>query len=763
MTSGTTSSRGDTSSHARAQLPGRRRERHPITGSPRDHQAGSRIARYSIEGVLGRGGMGCVYRAFDEETNRHVAVKVARHIGAELVDHFLLEGEAQGKIRHPHIMPVYDRGWTPGCGPPYFVMELLYEPVELTEIVALSRKRALGTHYPRLRQWENLRSIIADVLVPIARGIDTANRTYGFLHRDLKPSNILIDVRTRRPYVIDFGNCCSLNALGEEDGIVGTPRFLSPEQARQQRHARTDVWGLGAILHYMICGEPPIRASSRHTRRAIENRIEVLRQEQEAAEEGGDAAAASEAASSRERLASVRAVEDLLRDARQGAYSPVPDQTPHRLRAVLDKAMAKSPGDRYANAGLFADDLEAWCSGRAVLAAREGNLIRSALDTVLCGIRERRRFVGAVLLALVLGAIGGHAAFSRSPAAPDLRLDDVRLAVARLSSELEALAQERGAVVALGTQEIRRLRTLLGQRLDRLEDQEGHAAVLRAWRSLDNKLKPRTLRISGTNPDGLRVVDLLRGPEEGTRYDGNGMTVYPGVYAIVADGPPSVRLLINVEPGNQDDLVMEIPPFPGGIPEDMIWIAPRRGTKGRGMLVTGYVTCEQYAEWLDDLPADQRSDRMPPRGFGRTDLNDSTRILALPDHSGDPVRGARPRHMIEYASWRSNVLGVGLRLATEPEWRLLAEGPRVGELSFAQMPGRTIRPRFARWSHGMEGLAKGLGEVVRAHTRATREFVVKGASEGRGWLALPSAIARSIPLAADEMHDSAFRVVMSVD
>ncbi|MFV1960090.1 MAG: serine/threonine-protein kinase, partial [Planctomycetota bacterium] len=253
---------------------------------------GTRIGRYRLESVVGRGGMGTVYRAFDAETRREVAVKILRpDLPESLRERFLAECDAEARIRHPHVMPVYDRG-TYDRDRLYFVMELVYEPITLTELVEVRDRGRLAQTWPRLRQWADPKRLVADVFLPICEGVGAANREYGILHRDLKPDNVLIDVRTRRAYLIDFGICHQEGAPVEKDKIVGTPRFLAPEQARADVSPTTDVFGLGALLYYVLAGHPPIATASPLRRDEKTARIRELTRAQAEARAAGDGARA---------------------------------------------------------------------------------------------------------------------------------------------------------------------------------------------------------------------------------------------------------------------------------------------------------------------------------------------------------------------------------------------------------------------------------------------------------------------------------------
>ncbi len=202
--------------------------------------------RYERAEELGRGGMAVVYRAFDRELNRTVALKVLRddfdpHISS--VQRFRREAEVAAKLTHPALVPVYDVGESGGR--PYIVMELVEgEPLD----------RHLELRRPSLerRLW---------MLERIARGVAYAHQ-HGIVHRDLKPQNILVTA-DGDPKIADFGLAHLVDtdvALTRSGSTLGTPLYMAPEQIHGRAHEitpRTDVYALGAILYEMITGRAP--------------------------------------------------------------------------------------------------------------------------------------------------------------------------------------------------------------------------------------------------------------------------------------------------------------------------------------------------------------------------------------------------------------------------------------------------------------------------------------------------------------------------
>jgi serine/threonine-protein kinase len=207
---------------------------------------------YEILREIGRGGMGVVYEVRQRSLGRRAALKVlgeTRGDGQGELARFRAEAQAAARLDHPHIVGVYEVGEVDGR--PFFSMRLV-------EGETLAQRLSRGPLPCR---------DAAALLIPVARAIDYAHRQ-GILHRDLKPSNILIDAQGA-PHVADFGLAKRIEAadasLTRSGAILGTPAYLSPEQAAGSRGRlgpETDVYGLGAVLYHAITGRPPFPAQS---------------------------------------------------------------------------------------------------------------------------------------------------------------------------------------------------------------------------------------------------------------------------------------------------------------------------------------------------------------------------------------------------------------------------------------------------------------------------------------------------------------------
>ena len=257
--------------------------------------------RYRIESELGEGGMATVYLAEDIKHERKVALKVlnpelAAVVGAE---RFLAQIKTTANLQHPHILPLFDSGEADSFL--FYVMPYV-EGESLRE--RLDREHQLPV--------DDAVRIASDV----AEALDHAHRQ-GVVHRDIKPGNILI--HDGRPLIADFGIALAMSTGGggrlTETGLsLGTPRYMSPEQAAGDEHVgpATDTYSLGCVLYEMLVGEPPYTGS---TPQAILGKI-----------------IAGKLASATEQRAAV----------------------PNNVDAAIRRALEKVPADRFTGAQDFA-------------------------------------------------------------------------------------------------------------------------------------------------------------------------------------------------------------------------------------------------------------------------------------------------------------------------------------------------------------------------------------------------------------------------
>ncbi len=209
------------------------------------------FGRYQIIKMIGEGGMATVYSAYDPQFDRKVAIKV---LSKELmkdplfIERFNREAQTIARLEHPSIVPVYDYGEQ--NGQPYLVMRLMTGGT-LREY--LKRNGPLSIQQA------------TDLLARLAPALDKAHAV-GIIHRDIKPANILFDA-DENPYLSDFGIvklAFSDKTLTGTADTIGTPAYMSPEQARTQKDldGRSDVYSLAVILFEMLTGEQPYKADT---------------------------------------------------------------------------------------------------------------------------------------------------------------------------------------------------------------------------------------------------------------------------------------------------------------------------------------------------------------------------------------------------------------------------------------------------------------------------------------------------------------------
>ena len=197
--------------------------------------------RYRIDALIGAGGFGRVYKAFDSELHRFVAVKVARAERIKSPDDLLLEARRAAKLQHNGIVSVYDVGKD---GERVFIVSELIEGKNLAEIIASNRPNQ-----------EQAIRIVADV----ADALQYAHQQ-GFIHFDIKPSNILID-KNGTTLLTDFGIATSADQVSQGQSVThGTLPYMAPEQLAgeyQLVDARTDIHALGVVLYELLTGQLP--------------------------------------------------------------------------------------------------------------------------------------------------------------------------------------------------------------------------------------------------------------------------------------------------------------------------------------------------------------------------------------------------------------------------------------------------------------------------------------------------------------------------
>ena len=228
----------------------------PTTVDPQEAISRERLqravgVRYEVGRLVGRGGFADVFEAHEPRLARRVAIKAVRPdagVSAELIERFQREARAMAGLRHPHVMEIYTVGESDEVA--YFVMPLV-DGESLKGRIA--REGALPLE-------ETVR-----ILGEAASALDAAHRA-GTVHRDVKPDNIMLEGDAGRVLITDFGIA---KALGGDtssyttSGFVGTPRYMSPEQATgEEADHRADIYSLGVVAFEMVVGRPPFEAKS---------------------------------------------------------------------------------------------------------------------------------------------------------------------------------------------------------------------------------------------------------------------------------------------------------------------------------------------------------------------------------------------------------------------------------------------------------------------------------------------------------------------
>lgn len=207
------------------------------------------LSRYEDIRPIGEGSMGTVYRARDPRHDRNVAIKLLKSDDPTDTRRFMREAQAQARVQHENVCRVYEVGIADG--EPYISMELIEgEPLDI-----LHHRMALEEKVKVIRE--------------VAAALHEAHRL-GLIHRDIKPGNIMVvttDDGSYKPYVVDFGLARDIASTGTstQNGIVGTPAYMSPEQAEGTAaliDRRSDVYSLGATLYDLIAGRPPFIGSN---------------------------------------------------------------------------------------------------------------------------------------------------------------------------------------------------------------------------------------------------------------------------------------------------------------------------------------------------------------------------------------------------------------------------------------------------------------------------------------------------------------------
>ena len=309
------------------------------------------LTGYEILGVLGRGGMGVVYKARQVGLNRLVALKMilsGAHASSEELMRFRIEAEAVARLRHPNIVQIFDIGERDGR--PFFALEYC-------EGGSLQQKLDGTPMQPRLA---------AALMATLASAMDHAHGN-GIVHRDLKPANILL-MADGSPKITDFGLAKRLDddqgQTGDE-AVLGTPTYMAPEQAQgktRQVGPQADLYALGAILYDLLTGRPPFRGTTA---------LDTIQ---------------------------------MVQTAEPIPPSRLQPGVPADLQTICLKCLEKDPAKRYAGAAALAEDLRAFIEGRPIQARPS-----TAFERAWKWARRKPALAGlvglAVLTPLVVAAV----------------------------------------------------------------------------------------------------------------------------------------------------------------------------------------------------------------------------------------------------------------------------------------------------------------------------------------------------------------------
>jgi len=414
--------------------------------------------RYRVERELGAGGMATVYLADDVRHQRRVAIKVLRpELAAALgAERFVREITTTASLRHPHIVPLYDSG--EGRGILYYVMPFV-EGESLRD--RLRREKQLPLH-DALR----ITGEVADAL--------TYAHGRGVIHRDIKPENILLE--SGHAVVADFGIAQAIDAAGGSrltgTGVaIGTPAYMSPEQAVGEKDldARSDVYALACVLYEMLAGQPPFTGPTSES---------VLHQH-------------------------------LM--ANPPPVTQVRPAVPGAIAATLQRAMTKSPVDRFSSVSEFAE-----------LLARSETTAGPSPEPAKAAVQRRWGLVAGAIAVVALGVTGVVISARRAP--PSIRIGRRTPVIVDPGLELDPALSPDGKLVAYsGAQGVLTVRQTDG------------GAPVQVIREADTRGRwpawlPDGQRLVFVSPRGVEVVAALGGAPRllvaETRLD-RGVTVAP--------------------------------------------------------------------------------------------------------------------------------------------------------------------------------------------------------------------------------------------
>ena len=317
-----------------------------------DNSIPKKLGKYEIEGVLGEGAMGVVYKARDPFIERTVAIKTIRNdlldpnVRDEMLARFKREAQAAGQLSHPGIVSVYEYGEEDNT---VFISMEFIQGEELADIFERGEK-------PKEEH-------VIGIIIQLLEALSFAHAK-GIVHRDIKPSNIIVTT-DRKVKLADFGIAhVDTSSLTQSGSVLGTPAFMSPEQCVGSTvDSRTDLFSVGAVLYYTLTGEKPFPGGNPFTimQRVINHDPEP-----------------------------------------PSSFNPM---LPKEIDRILARALAKKPEKRYQTAQEFIDDLKAV---QAASSQTSATMVSPAVSAHTSSSSSTGRTIGILLALIVAGGAGTY-------------------------------------------------------------------------------------------------------------------------------------------------------------------------------------------------------------------------------------------------------------------------------------------------------------------------------------------------------------------